>query len=122
MRELDDPVAVDYDFFLHAALLYNTKFYLIEKALIKYRIHKKQLSHKNIAKTLDYVSKIKYEIFQHFDESSQNKFISELKIYQNSKSITKKTMKFGMKLLSSMPTWISDRIFNFYLNKIRQRR
>jgi len=122
MRELDDPVAVDYDFFLHAALLYNTKFYLIEKALIKYRIHKKQLSHKNISKTLDYISKIKNEIFQHLDETSQNRFLNELKIYQNSKSRKRKIMDFGINLLSSLPSWISDRILIFYLNKIRQGR
>ena len=122
IRELDDPVAVDYDFFLHAALLCNIKFYLIEKSLIKYRIHRNQLSHKNIIKTLDYVSRIKSEIFQNFDESSRNRFISELEIYQNSKSRKKKIMKFGMKLLSFMPTLVSDRIFNFYLNKIRQGR
>jgi glycosyltransferase involved in cell wall biosynthesis len=122
IRELDDPVLIDYDFFLHAALLHNIKFYLIEKALIKYRIHTKQLSHKNISKTLDSVSKIKDEIFQHLDETSQNKFINELKIYQNSKSIKRKTMDFGMKLLSITPSWVSDRIIIFYLNKIRQGR
>ena len=122
MRELDDPVAVDYDFFLHAALLCNIKFYLIQKSLIKYRIHTKQLSHKNISKTLDSVSKIKDEIFQHLDETSQNKFINKLKIYQNSKSIKRKIMDFGMKLLSITPSWVSDRIIIFYLNKIRQGR
>ena len=122
MRELDDPVTVDYDFFLHAALLYDIKFYLIQESLIKYRIHTKQLSHKNISKTLDSVSKIKDEIFQHLDETSQNKFINELKIYQNSKSIKRKTMDFGMKLLSITPSWVSDRIIIFYLNKIRQGR
>ena len=122
IRKLDDPVAIDYDFFLRAALLHNTKFYLIEKPLIKYRLHTEQLSHKNISKTLDYISKIKSEIFQHLDESTKNKFINELEIYQNSKSTKRKTMKFGMKLLSSVPSWVSDRILIFYLNKIRQSR
>ena len=122
IRNLDDPVAVDYDFFIRAALLHNVKFYLIQKSLIKYRIHSEQLSHKNISKTLDYVSKIKFEIFQHLDKSIQNKFISELKIYQNSKSTKRKTMEFGMKLVKSTPSWVSDRILIFYLNKIRQGR
>ena len=120
IRELDDSVAVDYDFFLRSALLYNMKFYLIQKPLIKYRIHTKQLSHKNISKTLDYISKIKTEIFQHLDEFSQNRFISELEIYQNSKSIKRKTMEFGMKSLTSLPSWVSDKILIFYLNNIRQ--
>ena len=31
IRELHDPVAIDYDFFLRTALLHNIKFHLIEK-------------------------------------------------------------------------------------------
>jgi len=122
IRELDDPVAVDYDFLLRAALLYNIKFHLIQKSLIQYRIHTEQLSHKNILKTLEYTSKIKDEIIQNLDESSENKFIKQLEIYQNSKSIKQKIMKFGMKFLSSVPSSVSDRILIFYLNKIRQSR
>ena len=122
MRKLDDPVAVDYDFFLHAALLYNTNFYLIQKPLIKYRIHTQQLSHKNIFKTLKYMSKIKSEILQNFDETSRNKLISELERYQNSKSTKRKIMEFSIQFLSFVPSYISDRILLFYLNKIRQSR
>lgn len=122
IRELDDPVAIDYDFFLNAALLFNIKFHLVQKPLIKYRIHTKQLSHKNISKTLEYISQIKDEILQCLDDSSQTKYISELKRYQKSKSRKRKTMEIGMKLLSTMPSSISDRIILFYLNKIRQSR
>ena len=122
IRDLDDPVAIDYDLFLNAALLCNTNFYLIPQSLIKYRIHTRQLSHKNISKTLEYISQIKDEILQCIDNSSQTKYISELKRYQKSKSGKRKTMEFGMKLLSSMPTSISDKMIIFYLNKIRQSR
>ena len=62
IRKLDDPVAIDYDFFLRSALLYDTKFQSIPKPLVKYRIHTSQLSHKNISKTLDYIEEIKNEI------------------------------------------------------------
>ena len=122
IRELDDPVAIDYDFFLCSALINDVKFHLIQKPLVKYRIHTEQLSHKNISKTLDYISKIKNEILQHLDESSRNRYISELGQYQKSKPTKIKTMEFGMKLLSSTPSWASDRILTFYLNKIRQGR
>ena len=122
IRELNDPVAVDYDFFLHAALLCDIKFYLIQESLIKYRIHTKQLSHKNISKTLDYTSILKDDIFQHLDKSSRDKFLSELELYQNSKSLKQKTMIFGMKLLSFLPSYVSDIFFIFYVNKIRQGR
>jgi len=122
IRKLDDPVAIDYDFFLCSALLHGTKFHLISKPLIKYRIHSDQLSHKNILKTLDYISEIKNEILQRLDELLQNRYTHELKQYQKIKSIKQKTMKFGMKLLPSIPSWASDRILIFYLNKIRQNR
>jgi len=51
--ELKDPVAIDYDFFLRAGILYDTKFYLISKNLIKYRVHSEQLSHKKISHSLN---------------------------------------------------------------------
>ena len=122
IRDLDDPVAIDYDFFLRSALLYGTKFFSISKPLIKYRIHTNQLSHKNISKTLDYVEEIKNEILIQLDNSLQKKYASELQLYQKTKPTKRKTMEFGMKLISSTPSWASDRILTFYLNKIRQSR
>ena len=120
IRDLDDPVAIDYEFFLRSALLYGTKFFSISKPLIKYRIHTNQLSHKNISKTLDYVEEIKNEILIQLDNSLQKKYDSELQLYQKTKPTKRKTMEFGMKLISSTPSWASDRILTFYLNKIRQ--
>ena len=122
IRDLDEPVAIDYDFFLRSALLYGTKFFSISKPLIKYRIHTNQLSHKNISKTLDYVEEIKNEILIQLDNSLQKKYASELQLYQKTKPTKRKTMEFGMKLISSTPSWASDRILTFYLNKIRQNR
>ena len=122
IRNLDDPVAIDYDFFLNAALLSNTTFHLIQKSLVKYRIHTKQLSHKNISKTLEYISQIKDEILQHLDDLSKSKYITELKRYQKNKSTKIKTMELGIKLLSTMPSFVSDRILIFYVNNIRQSR
>ena len=100
----------------------DVKFHLIQKSLVKYRIHTEQLSHKNISKTLDYIYKIKDEILQHLDESSRNRYISELVQYQKTKPAKRKTMEFGMKLLLHAPSWASDRILTFYLNNIRQSR
>ena len=122
IRDLDDHVAIDYDFFLRSALLHDTKFYLISKPLIKYRIHSNQLSHKNILKTIDYISKIKNEILMQLDDSMRIKYINELEKYQKTKPIKQKTLKFGMKILSSMPSLVSDGILIFYLNKIRKNR
>ena len=122
VQDLDDPVAIDYDFFLHSALLYDIKFHLISKSLIKYRIHSDQLSHKNISKTLDYISDIKNEILGQLDDSLSAKYTKELELYQKTKPIKRKTMELGMKLLSLTPSYITDRILVLYLNKLRHNR
>ena len=122
IRDLNDPVAIDYDFFLSSALLHDIKFHHIAKPLIKYRIHSNQLSHKNISKTMEYISDIKSEILSQLDNSLRTKYTDELKKYQKTKSAKQKSLEFGMKLLSSTPSWASDRILIFYINKIRQNR
>jgi len=122
VRELDDPVAIDYDFFLRSALLHNAKFRLTSQPLVKYRIHSDQLSHKNISKTLNYISEIKDEILMKLDEPLRNKYNHGLEQYKKTKPVKTKTLEFGMKLLSSAPTWASDRLLMLYLNKIRHNR
>ena len=122
VRELDDPVAIDYDFFLRSALLHDAKFRLTSQPLVKYRIHSDQLSHKNISKTLNYISEIKDEILKKLDEPLRNKYNHGLEQYKKTKPVKTKTLEFGMKLLSSAPTWASDRLLMLYLNKIRHNR
>ena len=122
IRKLDDPVAIDYDFFLRSALFFEIKFYLISEPLIKYRIHSNQLSHKNITKTLQYIFEIKNEILQQLDSNIRDRYINELKQYQKTKPFKRKTLEFGMKSLTSNFSWASDRLLTFYLNKIRRSR
>ena len=122
IRELDEPVAIDYDFFLRSALLHDVRFHLISQPLVKYRIHSEQLSHKNISKTLNYISEIKDEILMKLDEPLRIKYNHGLEQYKKTKPTKTKTLEFGMKLLSSVPTWVSDRVLMLYLNKIRHNR
>ncbi len=122
IRKLDEPVAIDYDFFLRSALLHDVRFHLISQPLVKYRIHSDQLSHKNISKTLNYISEIKDEILMKLDEPLRIKYNHGLEQYKKTKPTKTKTLEFGMKLLSSVPTWASDRVLMLYLNKIRHNR
>jgi len=122
IRELDEPVAIDYDFFLRSALLHDVRFHLISQPLVNYRIHSAQLSHKNISKTLNYISEIKDEILMKLDEPLRIKYNYGLEQYKKTKPTKTKTLEFGMKLLSSAPTWASDKILMLYLNKIRHNR
>ena len=122
VRNLDEPVAIDYDFFLNCAIFHDVKFHLIPQALVKYRIHADQLSHKNISKTLGFISDLKDELLMKLDESLRNKYNYELEEYKKTQPKKTKTLEFGMKLLSSAPSWASDRILTLYLNKIRHNR
>ena len=90
IRNASDPVVIDYDFFLRAGILFNTKFHLISKSLVKYRIHSDQLSHKNISKTLEYISEIKNEALSKLDESKKTQYLTALQKYEKKKSFQKK--------------------------------
>ena len=122
VRNLDESVAIDYDFFLNSAIFHDVKFHLIPQPLVKYRIHSDQLSHKNISKTLDFISDLKDELLMKLDDSLRRKYNHAIEEYKKTQSRKNKTLEFGMKILSSTPSWASDRILTLYLNKIRHNR
>ncbi len=121
-RQLDDPVAIDYDFFLNAGIIHNTGFHLIEKILLQYRIHSKQLSHRNIAKTLSYLSEMRSEVLSKLTKADKDNYLKALEKYNKTKPLSKKTMELGLKFAINLPEWASDRLAVFYLNKIRRSR
>ena len=119
-RNLEDPVAIDYDFFLRAGILYNTKFHLVDNILLKYRIHKNQLSHRNISKTLSFVSVLRNEILSGLEESVKKKYLLALQEYEKGKPLSERTFELGLKFTKKLPAWMSDRLIVFYLNRIRR--
>jgi len=123
IQEIKDPVAIDYDFFLRVGLLYDVNFHLIPKILVKYRIHKEQLSHKNITKTLSYIEELRSEILSNLDDSDKKKYLTALKKYQKEKPLRRKSLEKGLKLFSMvLPHQVTDKLLVFYLNKIRRSR
>jgi glycosyltransferase involved in cell wall biosynthesis len=122
IEKLDDPVAIDYDFFLRAGILFDVKFHLIPKSLIQYRVHGSQLSHKKILKTLSYLSVIRDLTLSKLDKSQREEYLAELRIYNEKKSVTQKTKEIGLKIMGIMPEGVSDKILVFYLNKVRTTR
>ena len=121
-RNLKDPVAIDYDFFLRSALVHDSAFYLVSKPLVKYRIHRKQLSHKNINHTLECIEDIKKEVLSKLSPQLRKEYLIALEKYNKKKSVSKKAMKHGLKLVKTLPSWASDNILTFYLNNIRRSR
>jgi len=123
IQDHEDAVVVDYDFFLRAGILFGTKFHLVPESLLKYRIHTNQLSHKDISKTLSYLSEVRNQVLSKLDDSKKALYLTALEDYNKQKPITKKTMELGLRFATyTLPDWITDRLLVFYLNKIRSTR
>jgi len=123
MQNLNDPVAIDYDFFLQAGILHSTKFHLISKSLLKYRVHGNQQSHSSITNSLSYLADVRNQILSKLDSSKKEEYLTALKKFQKEKPLTKKTMELGLKIASNaLPESITDKLLLFYLNKIRRAR
>ena len=121
-EKLEDPVAIDYDFFLRAGILFDVKFHLVSRPLIQYRVHESQLSHKKILKTMSYLQVVKESILSKLDTSKRDKYLTALKLYKKKKPITSKTKELSLKIMEMMPDEMSDKMLIFYLNKIRTTR
>jgi len=118
-----DPVLIDYDFFLNAGLNYDVNFHLVDKILLKYRVHSNQFSHKNIAKSIKNISILREEILSKLKLEDINSYKNGLTKHQKQKPISKKSMDMGLKLVTSLlPQKVSDNLLIFYLNKIRSTR
>jgi len=123
MKELEDQAAIDYDFFLRAGIWHDVGFYLITKSLLKYRIHRHQLSHKNITNTLSFLERTRKDVLSKVPKETRTKYLESLKEYQRKKPISKKSMEKGLKLFSTfLPSTTTDKLLVFYLNKIRRSR
>lgn len=121
-RQLEDTTAVDYDFFLRAGILHGANFKIVEKSLVKYRIHSGQTSHKKIARSLRYLKQVREEVMSGLDVSTQKRYGDLLQKYSEQKGLVRKTMETGLSVLSRLPDSVSDKALVFYLNKIRSRR
>lgn len=123
MNTLIGITLVDYDFFLRAGLLHQTRFFLIEKPLIKYRIHDSQQSHKKILSSLKNLELTKNEILSGIADDTKNQYLESFSDYKKTKPISKKFLETGLKIISKiMPSSATDKMLVFYLNKIRTSR
>ncbi len=123
MNPLIDIILVDYDFFLRAGLLHQTRFFLIENPLIKYRIHDSQQSHQKILASLKNLEFVQNEILSSLTNKTNNQYLDALRNYKKTKSVRKKFLETGLKIISkTLPSSATDKLLVFYLNKIRQAR
>ncbi len=118
-----NPILIDYEIFLRSGLLFQTKFHLVEKPLIKFRVHEKQLSHQNILNSLKDLKVVKDEILSVVDEKIKEQYLENLRNFRDKKPLSRKSMELGLKISSSLlPNSLTDKMLVFYLNKIRRGR
>jgi hypothetical protein len=123
IRNLKDPIIIDYDLLLRASILYNFKFHLVEKPLIKYRIHSKQLSHNKIIESLDFLNEIQKELLEKIPIEQRKKYIEGLNKFKKQKPFSKKSMDTGLKIMSTLiPKAFANKLLLFYLNHLRSSR
>ncbi len=121
--QLDDPVSVDYALFLEAGLVHQMSFYLIDRPLLKYRIHSQQLSRRHVLDSLLRTEQVRRDILQRLAPGEQLRYADALERFKRSKPASKRLMSSGLRLLSRiLPTGQVDRLLVFYLNNIRSSR
>jgi len=78
---------------------------------------------KKISKSLSYIDEVKNQVLSHLDKSKKTEYLKALEQYKKGKTISKKTLEFGLKFAQkTLPEWVTDRMIIFYLNKIRRTR
>ena len=82
MNSKIDPILIDYDFFLRAGIIHDTKFYLNQNHLIKYRIHGNQLSHQKIMHSIKNLDSIRKEVLSNLDDEKKRQYLIGLKNYK----------------------------------------
>lgn len=122
IRDLADPVAADYDFFLGACLHEGTRFFLVRKPLVGYRIHGGQLSRRGIARTLSSVRGVRDERLREVGGAARGRYEEALRRYRRGKPPARRALEAGRGILSRLPGRISDPVLAYYLDRVRTTR
>ncbi len=122
-RRPDDPVSVDYALFLEAGLIGQMSFYLIDRPLLKYRVHSQQLSRQHVFGSLLRTEQVRRDVLQRLIPEERLRYADALKRFRREKPVSKKLMSSGLEFLSRvLPAGQIDRLLVFYLNNIRRSR
>lgn len=122
-RQLDYTAAIDYDFLLRAGMIFGARFYLVEESLLRYRVHAKQESHRDIIGSLRYMEGTKSEILDMLDDGLKARYRTALERLSSEKAPATKAMEAGLGVIQRLgSSGVSDRVLRFYLDRIRSSR
>lgn len=105
----------DYELWLRYCFLCNCRFHLVQKTLVKRRIHQSQITKARIRVSLVLQDKIRKSILNKLNPADYTKYEIALRQYKKSKPITEKCKYFlRYKLFRLLPTFFSINLINAY--------
>jgi len=108
----------DYELWLRFCLLYQCRLHLIPKILVKYRIHRKQLSQVRITKSLNQTNHIRNIVLNKLNFEQREKYELALKQYQKHKPISERSRHAGRDIIFKLfPKSFSNRILKYYMSR-----
>jgi len=112
----------DRELWLRYCLLHNCRLQLVPKTLVKYRIHKENITKSKIRTGEEKTDKIKGSILEKLNPNYRKKYQAALLHYKKNKPLTEKSKYFvRYKLFRFFPTCFSEMLINVYWYARRKR-
>jgi len=111
----DPPAQEDYDLRLKHCLLHHCRCRLVQKTVLKYRIHVNQTS-RAVAKKRDYSINTREKILDQLEPAEREKYRIALNKYNKNRPFMEKTQQFLQRWVQvNLPPSISTKIMIFYI-------
>jgi glycosyltransferase involved in cell wall biosynthesis len=108
----------DYELWLRLCIQYNFRLYLVPKVLVKWRVHKEQLTIINLRIILKRMDETRNHILSKIDPQLKEKYNLALKTYKKKISIRLRTRKvLGNIMFKLLPDSIATKLLKFYWSK-----
>jgi len=105
----------DYELWLRYCILCNCRLHLVQKTLLKRRIHQGQITKARMRVSLEQQDKIRKSVLDKLNPADCTKYEIALRQYKKSKPITEKCKYFvRYKLFRLLPTFFSINLINAY--------
>jgi hypothetical protein len=104
----------DYEYHLRACILHHCRFHLVEKKIVRYRIHDQQFTWQVMRKYRNQDA-IAIGILNQLDEKMKNEYLLALSSFRKNRTLFEKTAHFFKPILKYLPVTLEIKLRTFYL-------
>ena len=104
----------DYEYHLRACILHHCRFHLVQKKLIKYRIHDQQFTWQVMRKYKNQDA-VAMGILNKLDQNLQNEYLLALNSFRKNRTLFEKTAHFFKPILKYLPVTMEIKMRTIYL-------